>query len=325
MARPLRIEYPGAVYLVYNRGNAGEAIFTDGRDGEQFLAYLEAATERFHLRIYAYCLMPRHYHLLIQTPHPNLSRAIQWINVSYAAYFNSRHRRSGHLFQGRFKAYLLDPDSTLDAVSRHLHLNPVRAGIAASSRIYRWSSYAATIGARKAPEWLNTTRLLSLFGASPKKAREAYSRFVESADAKTLPDPTENAAAGVVLGPPEFIDRVRRRAGSVGAGQAAATLGRALLPRITLETVVRQVADTFDCTEQDLLEKGRKRNRPRDVAIYLSRELTGETGVRIGRHFGGITGAGVTARCQKILQDMKTDRTLAATIDRLKRRIEKNS
>ena len=113
MARPLRFEYPGAYYHIINRGNAGENIFNSVRDREKFLEYLEKAVERFSIIVHTYCLMTTHYHLLIETPQPNLSAAIQWLNVSYAAYYNKKHRRFGHLFQGRFKSILIDADGYL--------------------------------------------------------------------------------------------------------------------------------------------------------------------------------------------------------------------
>ena len=127
MARPLRIEYSGAYHHVINRGNAGENIFIDERDREKFLEYLAKGTERFITKIHTYCLMSNHYHVLIETPQANLSVATQWLNVSYSVYFNKRHRRKGHLFQGRFKAILLDANEYLILLSRYIHLNPVRA------------------------------------------------------------------------------------------------------------------------------------------------------------------------------------------------------
>ena len=106
MTRPLRVEYPGVYYHIINRGNAGENIFNSVRDREKFLEYLEKAVERFSIIVHTYCLMTTHYHLLIETPQPNLSAAIQWLNVSYAIYYNKKRRRSGHFFQGRFKSIL---------------------------------------------------------------------------------------------------------------------------------------------------------------------------------------------------------------------------
>ena len=117
MARPLRIEYPGAFYHVMNRGNAGQDLFRTKRDWERFLECLETAVERFSLKIHAYCLMTTHYHLLVETMDANLSRAVQWINVSFAAYFNRKRNRQGHLFQGRFRSILVEAEEYLKELS----------------------------------------------------------------------------------------------------------------------------------------------------------------------------------------------------------------
>ena len=164
MARPLRIEYPGAYYHVINRGNGGEKVFAGTGDKKKVLEYLEKTVKRFSLIIHTYCLMTNHYHLLIETPQANLSVAIQWLNVSYAAYYNRKHRRRGHLFQGRYKAILIDADEYLGQLSRYIHLNPVRAGMVTAAEQYLWSSYPAFIGKTKVPAWLETGRLLGYFG-----------------------------------------------------------------------------------------------------------------------------------------------------------------
>ena len=127
MARALRVEFPGAFYHVINRGNAGETLFRSKRDREKFLEYVGKAVERFGIKVHTYCLMTNHYHFLIETPEANLSRAIQWTNMSYAAYFNRKRDRRGHLFQGRFKSILVDADEYLKHLSRYIHLNPLRA------------------------------------------------------------------------------------------------------------------------------------------------------------------------------------------------------
>ena len=132
MTRPLRIEYPGAYYHVVNRGNNQENIFKNDRDREKFIEYLERATDRFSTIIHSYCLMDNHYHLLVETLEANLSLSMQWINVSYATYFNRKRGRRGHLFQGRFKEILIDADDYLKHLSRYIHLNPVRAKMVCS-------------------------------------------------------------------------------------------------------------------------------------------------------------------------------------------------
>ena len=156
MARPLRVEYPGAFYHVINRGNHREKLFKSARDYEKFIQYLEKASERYALIVHTYCLMGNHYHLLVETPEPNLSMTMQWLNVSYATYFNRKQDRNGHLFQGRFKAILIEADAYLNHLSRYIHLNPVRAGIVERPGQYRWSSYPAFVGEQISPKFLNT-------------------------------------------------------------------------------------------------------------------------------------------------------------------------
>ena len=126
MARPLRIEYSGAYYHVTSRGNERKAIFRDDRDRERLLELLARAVKDFHLRLHGYVLMSNHYHLLVETPRGGLSRALRYLNGVYTQAFNRRHRRVGHLFQGRYKAILVDKDAYLLELSRYIHLNPLR-------------------------------------------------------------------------------------------------------------------------------------------------------------------------------------------------------
>ena len=211
MARPLRIEYPGAFYHVMHRGNAGSDIFKSIRDREKFLEYIGKAVERYDIKVHTYCLMTNHYHLLIETPHPNLSQAIKWINVGYVAYFNRKRRRSGHLFQGRFKAVVVDADEYLKSLSRYIHLNPVRARMIEHCKDYPWSSYPVFGGYKKAPEWLETDWLLSLFGQNRKKAMERYREFVESMQNEKIENPSKDIVSGIILGGTDFIHWIKRK------------------------------------------------------------------------------------------------------------------
>ena len=180
MARPLRVEYPGAVYHVINRGNAGENIFRGNRDREKLLEYIEKAAERFLLNVHAYCLMNNHFHILLETQQPNLSRALQWFSVSYAGYFNRKHQRIGHLFHGRFKSILVDADEYLKQLSRYIHLNPVRAGLVNQPADYPWSSYPIYAGKVTAADWVETEWLLSQFGRTRKIAIKNYGPIYKS-------------------------------------------------------------------------------------------------------------------------------------------------
>src|SRR5690242_1305208 len=146
MARQARIEYPGALYHVISRGIERRDLFRDDRDRERYLSILERSVERFRFRLYAYCLMGNHIHLALETGKIPLSRVMRSINTSYAGYFNVRHKRSGYLFQGRYKAFLVDKDEYLLSLIRYIHLNPVRAGIADRPEAYEWSSHRAFLG-----------------------------------------------------------------------------------------------------------------------------------------------------------------------------------
>jgi putative transposase len=178
MARPLRIEYPGAVHHVTSRGNEGRPIFRTDDDREMFLSLLGQAVKRFGWSLGAYVLMTNHFHLLIQTPEPTLSRGMQWLNTTYVTWFNLRHHRSGHLFQGRFHSFLIEKASYFTEVLRYVVLNPVRAKMVATPEAYRWSSYRATAGLEDAPDWLDTEEALAVFGSTPLEASGAYQRYV---------------------------------------------------------------------------------------------------------------------------------------------------
>src|SRR6266446_9172321 len=190
MARPIRVEFPGAVYHVMARGNERRAIFWDDSDRRCFLQTLHEAVERFALRVQAFCLMPNHYHLLVGTPRGNLSQALGWLQVTYTVRFNRRHRRSGRLFQGRFKAQLVDAEEYAQWLVEYLHLNPVRrrrkteriaAQRAAELDGYEWSSHRDYAGLRKKPpEWL-CFDWRTYWGSPAAEASREYRRRIAGA------------------------------------------------------------------------------------------------------------------------------------------------
>ena len=179
MARPLRIEYPGAVYHLTSRGNERRTIFTDDQDREGFLDLLHQVNRRYHWLCHAYCLMENHYHLLIETPEGNLSLGMRQLNGVYTQTFNRRHDRVGHLFQGRFKAVLIQKDSHLLEACRYIVLNPVRAKIVKRAEEWKWSSYRATAGRSKPHPCLNTNWILGQLGDTKEGEEREYRRFVQ--------------------------------------------------------------------------------------------------------------------------------------------------
>lgn len=181
MVRPLRIEIENGYYHVMARGNRREAIYRSDSDRNYFLELLGGVSERRGWNVLAYCLMTNHYHLLVHTPEPNLSNGMRDLNGVYSQQFNRRHRRVGHVLQGRYTAHLVDRDSYLKEVARYVVLNPVRARMADGPRRYRWSSYRDTIGVREPPDWLAIDQILSAFGKRRNTAIQEYREFVRAA------------------------------------------------------------------------------------------------------------------------------------------------
>jgi len=184
MPRPPRLQAHGATYHVTTRGNRKQEIFTDTRDRLRFLQILEQVVELLGWRCHTHCLMTNHYHLLVQTPEPDISRGMHRLNGVYAKWFNWRHDYLGHLFERRFHDELVEGHAHLLELTRYIVLNPVRAGLVRTARDWRWSSYNATVGKQPQPAFLTTSWVLSLFSEDPNRARELYAEFVEASAAE---------------------------------------------------------------------------------------------------------------------------------------------
>ena len=205
MARPLRIQFDGAVYHVTSRGNARQEIFLDDDDRTRFLETLGRVIDRFGWVCHAYCLMGNHYHLLIETPTASLSRGMQLLNGVYSQGFNRRHDRVGHVLQGRFKAIVVERESHLLELVRYVVLNPIRARVVDHPRRYRWSSYRAIAGEAEPLEFLSVKWTLSQFDEDPDRARAAYRQFVK--EGRGVPA-WQDVRGGILLGTEEFTNRM---------------------------------------------------------------------------------------------------------------------
>lgn len=209
MARALRIEFPGAFYHVTSRGNQRSEIFPEQADRREWLALVGQVAGRFKWRICAYCQMDNHYHLLVQTPEPNLARCMRQLNSVYTQRCNRRHHRSGHVLQGRYHAVIVDDQRYLLEVARYILLNPVRAGLVRSALDWRWSSYRATIAESIAPEWLAAATLLRRFSNDAAAAIEEFRRFV--AAGIHAPSPWRGLRQEIYLGDDAFVVRTQER------------------------------------------------------------------------------------------------------------------
>ena len=203
MSRPLRVEYPGALYHVIARGNAKQNIFLEDRDRRKFLAWLQDTCATHNILCHAYCLMDNHYHLLLETLDANLSVAMRDLNGNYSQWFNIIHDRVGHLLQGRYKAFVIEKESYLLAVARYIVLNAVRAGLVDRPQDWKWSSYRATAGTLRVPEWLHVDWILANFSKQRRDAQKAYRKFIE--EGVGAKDPYAEVTNGFLLGSPQFV------------------------------------------------------------------------------------------------------------------------
>ena len=318
MVRPLRIEYPGAFYHVMNRGQRQDAIFDDDCDRERFLSCLERMSRQFAVRIHAYCLMTNHYHLILETPQANLSRAMQWLNVSYAAYYNRRHGYAGHLFQGRYNAIVVEADEYLESLSRYIHLNPVRSEMVASPWEYPWSSCRFYVEPLQMPGWLYVDQLFAGFGKNRRAARKRYRTYVSESDPV---DPFKEGLVGSLLGSVAFVDWAKSTFFADGRETREIPELKQLKPRPSVEAIVACVGQHFKVPSELIVKRGMKHNHARDVAIFLSRDVSGCSCQALGRIFGQVSGAAITMRCKYTEQTIAEDRKLRQVADKLRKRI----
>ncbi|MCK5684137.1 transposase [bacterium] len=213
MARPLRIEYPDAMYHITSRGDGKKDIFRNDNDRNYFINLLSEIKSRYRWKFYAYCLMPNHYHLLVETPEGNLSRGMRHLNGLYTQFVNRQYNSCGHLFQGRYKSIIVEKDSYYFELSRYIVLNPVRAGLTKYPDKYVWSSYNSVINSRKNKGLIERKELLQIIGGSSiPEAIKRYIIFVEEGIGEK--SPLENLNAGFLLGSVDFIDKVLNHATS---------------------------------------------------------------------------------------------------------------
>jgi len=269
MARPIRIEYEGGFYHVTSRGNARQDIFADTEDYRMFLMILADVVERYRWIVHSYCLMGNHYHLLVETPQANLSRGMRQLNGVYTQKYNRRHDRVGHLFQGRYKAFVVEKDAYLLELSRYIALNPVRAGLVRSPEEWFWSSYGATAGMRPQESVLHTDWLLGLFSPSKVHARERYTSFVKKGLERE--SPLKEARGGLILGRGEFIEKVRKLIDESETGEVVRMEKYAARPFLT---------EIFEVTE---------RNEGIYDAVYRWGYKLKDVGNHIGLHYSRVS------------------------------------
>jgi len=310
MARPLRIKFPGAFYHVTARGNEKKNIFRSNRDREKFLSYLQSAVDRYGAVIHAFCLMGNHYHALIETPHANLSQIMRHINGAYTTYFNTKWRRAGHLFQGRFKALLVDVDAYAATLSRYIHLNPVRAGMIALPEDYPWSSYLYYVGRKEGPAWLTTDFIHELFAEEPAVARKRYHQFVDDLIGKKYKSPLKEVIASTILGGDRFVQDIRERY----LGSVRNDRNLPAMTELSRGKTIGEIRATVD------REFSNNPSMSRKVALYVCHKYSGVKLKEIGRNFG-VGESAVSQTSRRLNEILVRDKHLRKKVDELTRKL----
>ena len=311
MARALRITFPGAFYHVTSRGNERKAVFKSKRDREKCLEYLESATQRYDALIHAYCMMDNHYHLLLQTPWGNLPQIMRHINGAYTTYFNVKRDRSGHLFQGRYKAILVDIDEYAKELSRYIHLNPVRAKIVETPEEYEWSSYPAYTGKQKPAKWLYRDFILGYFGQKLSTAQKGYQEFVNALVRQEYDSPLDEVVSSTLLGSADFIAFIKDNFLSAKKPDRELPALKELVKKNSIQDIFEKVELVFN----------KDKVMARNVKMYLCQRYTGQKLKDIGLHFG-IGESGVSQACRRVAQKVGKDKKLKKKIVRLEKQIK---
>lgn len=306
MARPLRIQYPGAFYHITSRGNERKDVFKSKRDREKFLSYLASASERYNARIHVYCLMGNHYHLILETPDANLSQIMQHINGAYTTYFNTKRKRAGHLFQGRYKAIIIEADEYATQLSRYIHLNPVRAGIVEQPSQYPWSSYQFYTTRKKQVDWLVTDFVLGYFGRSRSTAKKKYCEFVVSLLDQEYESPLEEVVASTILGSLGFVKTIQEKYLDASKKDRELPALMELIPKKTIKEIINAVDEVFN-EEANIAKK---------AAIYLCHRYSGRKLKEIGSFFN-VGESAVSQTSRRFVTKLSGDKKLKKQIEKL--------
>jgi REP element-mobilizing transposase RayT len=317
----LRIEYKDAWYHAMNRGQNREVIFHDKYDYRMFVELLKETSEMWNFHISAYCLMPNHYHLLIQTPDANLSRGMRHINGLYTQRYNRRHGCDGPLFKGRYKSVLVGGDDYLLQALRYIHKNPVKAGIVDAPAKYTWSSHKGYLSAAEKWNWLYKTTLLSMLSPNRKNWLKMYKNFMRDKSDVFYSEMIERKRWPVCYGISEFVDWIK---GSYYARKIDDDIpqSKELAPDETL--IIKCVCEYYKVTNDTLMKSKRGEfNEPRNIAIYLFRTLRHDSLKIIGESFNIRKYYTVSSVISRLKQLLKKDKIIKKRIESVKDLINK--
>jgi len=315
MARPLRVEYEGALYHVMSRGIERRNIVADDRDRWRWLEWLERTVETYSWHLHSFVLMDNHHHLFLGTPRANLSAGMQHFNGSYTSYFNRRHDRAGHLFQGRFKAELVEDEGYFRELSRYIHLNPVRANMVDRPERFRWSSYPGYHRADRTLSWMTYDSVLREFCRHRTEARKRYRQFVGNGISDPPAAPWAEAAHGFIVGSQEFIKQIGELLQDRQEDSDIPAL-KQMRPRPELQRILDVVGDAMGEDRTDWCPGRRSDTAGRAVAALVARRRYGYSATEVAAALGYKSHSSVSRALRRIEPPSPQ---LALTIQRIER------
>lgn len=324
MARPLRIQYPGAVYHVTCRGNERREIFRDDKDRKTFLEILSQSIEIYNIRLYSYILMSNHFHLLIETPLGNLGEFMRHFNITYTSYFNRRHKRVGHLYQGRYKSIVVDKDEYLSVLSRYIHLNPIRTkqvkGKAGEEKIeilmnYNWSSLPGYITNGKKEKIIDYEKVLDEYGGDNAKGRKAYEKRIKEDIAQGL-EIRDKIIGQSIIGGEEFIEWIKEKFIKGERDRECPPL-RDLQRYRAKEEIMRVITKETGKSFEEIKAEGRNL---RQIAMDILYRIGSIKGVEIGKMFG-VDYSTVSQGRKRLREKMQKDKKLRELVARIEQNL----
>ena len=315
MSRPLRIKYPNAWYHILNRGRRKELIFIDKKDYDRFIDLLKDTSEQWNLRIAAYCLMPNHYHLLVQTPDAIISRCMRHIDGVYTQRFNRHHECDGSLFRGRYKSILVDADSYLLQLVRYIHYNPLKAGLTNRIDRYLWSSHRGYLSKAQKWNWLYKDFVFSMLPKNKGDRLKNYRQFISMEEKSNISKVLDKKKWPAMLGSADFITKVKEKFFS-GKINVEVPQSRELAPNPY--QIQKIVCEYYRIDKRRLFSSRRGIfNEPRNTAIYLTRRLRGDSLKQIGAHFQLKKYSSVSSIIERMNEAIAKDKKLRNRIEKL--------
>ncbi len=295
-------------------------IVNDNRDRAKWLELLDRVALRYGWRFFAWVLMDNHFHLFLRTPNPDLSAGMHDLNSGYASWFNRRHERVGSLYQGRFKAILVENESYAWTLSRYIHLNPCRAKLVKRPEDHAYSSYRYFLRSRGAPEWLDWRTVLDEMGKNRPRSRIAYRQFVEQGLQQEIESPLDQVVARVLLGSQDWVEHIRQKLDIEETDPNLPQLGW-LACRPSLEQIESAVAADFQVPPESLFAKRVRGNSARAAALCLIRRLTTTSVVQLADRYGGVSQPAISKTIQRAEEKMNDQPAWRRRLARLEKKV----